>query len=130
MGAGQFAMGQAPTTNMEQVNKMEVCVCGDFTTIEEVSVVLCVTQKMIQDLELAKKETWEEKERLSAMYEDERTKNLASKVSTFKHACKVLAKLLIILLYPLTVKLHMQIYLFVCYELISCVHVQCKEFSQ
>jgi len=36
---------------------------------------------MIQDLELAKKETWEEKERLSEMYEDERTKNLASKVS-------------------------------------------------
>ena len=24
MGAGQFAMGQAPTTNLEQVNKMEV----------------------------------------------------------------------------------------------------------
>ena len=38
---------------------------------------------MIQDLEMAKKETWEEKERLSAMYEDERTKNLASKVGVF-----------------------------------------------
>ena len=37
-------------------------------------------QKMIQDLELAKKETWEEKERLSTKYEEERTKNLASKV--------------------------------------------------
>ena len=24
MGAGQFVMGQAPTTNLEQVNKMEV----------------------------------------------------------------------------------------------------------
>ena len=36
---------------------------------------------MIQDLELAKKETWEEKERLSSKYEEERTKNLASKVS-------------------------------------------------
>ena len=39
-------------------------------------------QKMIQDLEHAKKETWEEKERLSLRYEEERTKNLASKVST------------------------------------------------
>ena len=39
-------------------------------------------QKMIQDLEHAKKETWEEKERLSLSYEEERTKNLASKVST------------------------------------------------
>ena len=38
-------------------------------------------QKMIQDLEHAKKETWEEKERLSLSYEEERTKNLASKVS-------------------------------------------------
>ena len=37
---------------------------------------------MIQDLEHAKKETWEEKERLSLSYEEERTKNLASKVST------------------------------------------------
>ena len=35
---------------------------------------------MIQDLELAKNETWEEKERLSSKYEEERTKNLASKV--------------------------------------------------
>ena len=42
---------------------------------------------MIQDLEMAKKETWEEKERLSAMYEDERTKNLASKVGVFCVLC-------------------------------------------
>lgn len=44
--------------------------------------ILRYIQKMIQDLELAKKETWEEKERLSSKYEEERTKNLANKVST------------------------------------------------
>lgn len=43
--------------------------------------ILLHMQKMIQDLEHAKKETWEEKERLSLSYEEERTKNLASKVS-------------------------------------------------
>lgn len=42
---------------------------------------------MIQDLELAKKETWEEKERLSSKYEEERTKNLASKVSMWCVFC-------------------------------------------
>lgn len=37
-------------------------------------------EAMISDLQLAKQETWEEKERLSQMYEEERRKNLASKV--------------------------------------------------
>ena len=59
-----------------------------------VIVFVTTTQKMIQDLELAKKETWEEKERLSARYEDERTKNLASKVSVCAHICKNLTKIL------------------------------------
>lgn len=34
----------------------------------------------MEDLQLAKQQTWEEKERLSLMYEEERKKNLASKV--------------------------------------------------
>ncbi len=37
-------------------------------------------ESMIADLQVAKQETWEEKERLSDMYEEERRKNLASKV--------------------------------------------------
>ena len=78
MGSGQFAMGQAPVTNLEQVNKMEVCKMMVYSCVVAF---VTNTQKMIQDLELAKKETWEEKERLSAKYVDERTKNLASKVS-------------------------------------------------
>ena len=49
---------------------------------------------MIQDLELAKKETWEEKERLSAKYVDERTKNLASKVSACARKHKLIHKTL------------------------------------
>ncbi|XP_062513671.1 kinesin-like protein KIF3B [Corticium candelabrum] len=34
---------------------------------------------MISDLQIAKRQTWDEKEKLSAMFEDERRKNLASK---------------------------------------------------
>ena len=37
-------------------------------------------EAMIANLQMAKHETWEEKERLSHMYEEERKKNLASKV--------------------------------------------------
>ena len=39
-------------------------------------------EMMVSDLQLAKQETWEEKERLSEMYEEERRKNLAKKVGT------------------------------------------------
>ena len=38
-------------------------------------------EAMIHDLQVAKQQTWEEKERLSEMYEEERRKNLASKVN-------------------------------------------------
>ncbi|XP_065827439.1 kinesin-2b-like [Oscarella lobularis] len=34
---------------------------------------------MIEDLQMAKRQTWDEKEKLSSMYEDERRKNLASR---------------------------------------------------
>ena len=34
------------------------------------------------DLQLAKKQTWEEKERLSALYEEQRKINLANRVGT------------------------------------------------
>ena len=37
-------------------------------------------EEMISDLQVAKQQTWEEKERLSLMYEEERKKNLANKV--------------------------------------------------
>lgn len=37
-------------------------------------------EAMIADLQVAKQQTWEEKERLSEMYEEERRKNMASKV--------------------------------------------------
>lgn len=37
-------------------------------------------EEMIGDLQVAKQHTWEEKERLSSMYEEERKKNLANKV--------------------------------------------------
>ncbi|XP_064405609.1 kinesin-like protein klp-20 [Halichondria panicea] len=36
-------------------------------------------EEMISDLQVAKQQTWEEKERLSRMYEDERKNNLANK---------------------------------------------------
>ena len=39
-------------------------------------------EAMIGDLQVAKKETWEEKARLSEMYESERRKNLAKEVRT------------------------------------------------
>jgi hypothetical protein len=35
---------------------------------------------MLSDLQVAKRQTWDEKEKLSAMFEEERRKNLASKV--------------------------------------------------
>ena len=38
---------------------------------------------MISDLQVAKQQTWEEKERLSRMYEDERKNNLANKVAIY-----------------------------------------------
>ena len=37
-------------------------------------------QELIKDLQVAKRQTWEEKERLSSQYEDERKANLANKV--------------------------------------------------
>ena len=37
-------------------------------------------ETMIADLQVAKQQTWAEKERLSEMYEEERRKNMASKV--------------------------------------------------
>ena len=37
-------------------------------------------EEMIGDLQVAKQQTWQEKERLSGMYEEERKKNLANKV--------------------------------------------------
>ena len=37
-------------------------------------------EAMIADLQVAKQQTWAEKERLSEMYEEERRKNMASKV--------------------------------------------------
>lgn len=43
--------------------------------------VLFVTQQMIRDLHLAKQQTWEERERLSAVFEEDRRKNLANKAS-------------------------------------------------
>ena len=49
---------------------------GVPTTAKEVSRLAA----MITDLQVAKQQTWEEKERLSEMYEEERRKNLASKV--------------------------------------------------
>ena len=39
-------------------------------------------EEMISDLQVAKQQTWEEKERLSLMYEEERKKNLANKVES------------------------------------------------
>ncbi len=38
-------------------------------------------EEMISDLQVAKQQTWEEKERLSRMYENERKNNLANKVA-------------------------------------------------
>ena len=40
---------------------------------------------MVEGLQLAKQQTWEEKERLSEMYEEERRKNMASKVGDLPH---------------------------------------------
>ena len=37
-------------------------------------------QELIQDLQSAKRQTWEEKERLSEHYDEERRANLANKV--------------------------------------------------
>lgn len=37
-------------------------------------------QDLVSDLQLAKKQTWEEKERLSAQFEDQRKVNLANRV--------------------------------------------------
>ena len=44
-------------------------------------------EAMIANLQMAKHETWEEKERLSHMYEEERKKNLASKVCVGGSVC-------------------------------------------
>ena len=38
------------------------------------------TKDLIKDLQIAKKQSWEEKERLSAQYEEDRKLNLAKKV--------------------------------------------------
>ena len=37
-------------------------------------------QELIRDLQVAKRQTWEEKERMSAKFEEERKINLANKV--------------------------------------------------
>lgn len=42
-------------------------------------------EAMIADLQVAKQQTWAEKERLSEMYEEERRKNMASKVCRDAH---------------------------------------------
>ena len=42
-------------------------------------------EAMIADLQVAKQQTWAEKERLSEMYEEERRKNMASKVLALEH---------------------------------------------
>ena len=41
----------------------------------------CWFQDMIRNLQLAKQQTWEERERTSAAFEEDRRKNLANKVS-------------------------------------------------
>ncbi len=43
----------------------------------------CLFQDLIHDLQIAKRQTWEEKERLSAQYEEERKTNLANRVNSF-----------------------------------------------
>lgn len=43
-------------------------------------------EAMIADLQVAKQQTWAEKERLSEMYEEERRKNMASKVKHLARA--------------------------------------------
>ena len=40
-----------------------------------------IVQDLIHDLQIAKRQTWEEKEKLSAQYEEERKTNLANRVS-------------------------------------------------
>ena len=40
---------------------------------------------MIADLQVAKQQTWEEKERLSEMYKEERRKNMASKACDMQY---------------------------------------------
>ena len=40
-------------------------------------------EAMVADLQVAKQETWEEKERLSVMYNEERRKNMANKVKKY-----------------------------------------------
>ncbi len=53
-------------------------------------------EDMISDLQVAKQQTWEEKERLSRMYEEERKKNLANKVrqATFVFSTLIVKELL------------------------------------
>lgn len=45
-------------------------------------------QDLVSDLQLAKKQTWEEKERLSALYEEQRKINLANRVGKKRHQDK------------------------------------------
>lgn len=45
-------------------------------------------ETMVADLQVAKQQTWEEKERLSVMYNEERKKNMANKVKLFVCCCR------------------------------------------
>ena len=52
------------------------------SVVQDLSCDLSRLQDLVQDLQVAKQQTWEEKERLSAKYEEERKTNLANKVGS------------------------------------------------
>ena len=56
--------------------------------------IFVVNQELIKDLQTAKRQTWEERERLSEHYDEERRITLANKV-TFKFNHQILPKLVV-----------------------------------
>lgn len=65
----------------EEISRLRMAVAKSNSPNKEDIVKM---QELIKDLQVAKQQTWEEKETLSARYEAERKTNLANKVTFFQ----------------------------------------------
>lgn len=61
----------------EDIGSLREKVSENSSTKED----LILLQELVQDLQIAKQQTWEEKQKLSLKYEEERRGNLANRVS-------------------------------------------------
>lgn len=72
----------------EQISTLREKVAGDVSNKEDV----IALQELVQELQLAKQQTWEERQKLSLKYEQERKTNLANQVRHWRVFVLVLTK--------------------------------------